>query len=93
MDGDIEFIVCDVCGMVVVFKLNGVEFWNKYVEFWIVVVVSVGDVDGDDEIEIVVGDIFGVVYVFCVKDGIVCEYWLVYVGDKIFVLIVFMKFC
>lgn len=90
-DGAIELIACDVRGTMAVFKSTGVEAWEKHLKSRIAVAASVGDVDGDGLLDIVVGTTSGVVHAFRARDGAGRERWPIDVGDKILAPLVLTK--
>ena len=90
-DGAIELIACDVRGTMAVFKSTGVEAWEKHLKSRIAVAASVGDVDGDGLLDIVVGTTSGAVHAFRARDGAGRERWPIDVGDKILAPLVLTK--
>ena len=90
-DGAIELIACDVRGTLAVFKSTGVEAWEKHLQSRIAVAASVGDVDGDGLLDIVVGTTSGAVHALRARDGVEREQWPIDVGDKILAPLVLTK--
>jgi len=68
-DGDVDVIACDGRGDVTAFTASGGELWVRHLDSKISVAASVGDIDGDGSLEIVVGTISGAVYSLRGKDG------------------------
>jgi hypothetical protein len=68
-DGDVDLIACDTRGRVAAFSASGEKLWTRELHSKIAVAASVGDIDGDGALEVVVGTLSGAVHVLRGKDG------------------------
>ena len=68
-DGDVDLIACDTRGRVAAFTAAGEQLWIRELGSKIAVAASVGDIDGDGALEVVVGTLSGAVYALRGKDG------------------------
>ena len=68
-DGYYEFIACDLRGNVAVFTKDGDILWEKHLQSAISANPTLGDVDGDHFLEIVVGTSSGAIHVLSAETG------------------------
>jgi len=68
-DGYYEFIACDLRGNVAVYTKDGDILWEKHLQSAILANPTLGDVDGDHFLEVVVGTSSGAIHVLSAETG------------------------
>ena len=84
-DGYPELIAADTRGSVAAFRRDGTELWERHLSSLIAQGVTLGDVDGDGELEVAVGTSSGAIHVLRGSTGVPMKPFPFYTQGRVMV--------